>query len=194
RGRRELRVGGVDRAAAEQLLAGVGLVAAVRDQLIAEAGGNPLALIELSRGLSGPQRAGSVTPLALPAASPAGRVQQAFAARIGGPPPGGRRGRGGAARGGGGGSGRGRPGRGAAAGGSRTGLAAAGRAGLVRVTPAGVSFGHPLARAAVLAGSDVAERAAGHRALAGVLDGDRRAWHLAALADGPDEQVAAELD
>jgi DNA-binding CsgD family transcriptional regulator len=46
----------------------------------------------------------------------------------------------------------------------------------------------------VLAGSDVAERAAGHRALAGVLDGDRRAWHLAALADGPDEQVAAELD
>src|SRR5262249_56352886 len=82
----------------------------------------------------------------------------------------------------------------AAAGGSLTDLAAAERAGLVRVTPAGVSFAHPLARAAVLAGSDVAERAAGHRALAGVLDGDRRAWHLAALADGPDEQVAAELD
>ncbi|HEX9359169.1 MAG TPA: helix-turn-helix transcriptional regulator, partial [Streptosporangiaceae bacterium] len=72
--------------------------------------------------------------------------------------------------------------------------AAGERAGLVRVTPAGVIFSHPLARAAVLAGSDVAERAAAHRALAGVLDGDRRAWHLAALADGPDEQVAAELD
>jgi DNA-binding CsgD family transcriptional regulator len=82
----------------------------------------------------------------------------------------------------------------AAAGGSLTDLAAAERAGLVRVTPAGVSFAHPLARAAVLAGSDVAERAAGHRALVGVLDGDRRAWHRAALADGPDEQVAAELD
>src|SRR5215472_10295012 len=186
----ELRVGGLDRAAAEQLLAGAGLVAAVRDQLIAEAGGNPLALIELSRGLSGPQRAGSVTPLALPAASPAGRVQQAFAARIGGLPQECRRAMLVAALGGmadlaevsrav------------AAAGGSLTDLAAAERAGLVRVTPAGVSFGHPLARAAVLAGSDVAERAAGHRALAGVLDGDRRAWHLAALADGPGGQVAA---
>src|SRR6516164_1454227 len=183
----------LDRAAGEQLLAGAGLVAAVRDQLIAEAGGNPLALIELSRGLSGPQRAGSVTPLDLPAASPAGRVQQALAARAAVLPP---------------------PCRRAvlvaalagladlaevsravaAAGGSLTDLAAAERAGLVRVTPAGVSFAHPLARAAVLAGSDVAERAAGHRALAGVLDGDRRAWHLAALADGPDEQVAAELD
>src|SRR6516225_2360189 len=76
----ELRVDGLDREAAEQLLGPAGLVAAVRDQLIAEAGGNPLALIELSRGLSGPQRAGSVTPLDLPA-SPVGRVQQAFAAR-----------------------------------------------------------------------------------------------------------------
>src|SRR5205814_1194001 len=55
----ELRVGGLDREAAGRLLAGAGLVRAVRDQLIAEAGGNPLALIELSRGLSGPQRAGS---------------------------------------------------------------------------------------------------------------------------------------
>ena len=73
----------------------------------------------------------------------------------------------------------------AAAGGSLTDLAAAERAGLLRVTPAGVVFSHPLARAAVLAGSDVAERTAGHRALAGVLDGDRRAWHLAALADRP---------
>ncbi|HEX5290260.1 MAG TPA: AAA family ATPase, partial [Streptosporangiaceae bacterium] len=189
----ELRVGGLDQAAAEQLLAGTGLVAAVRDQLIAEAGGNPLALIELSRGLSGPQRAGSVTPLALPAASPAGRVQQAFDARIGGLPQECRQAMLVAAL----------AGMAdlaevsravAVAGGSLTDLAAAERAGLVRVTSAGVSFTHPLARAAVLAGSDVAERAAGHRALAGVLDGDRRAWHLAALADSPDEQVAAELD
>jgi DNA-binding CsgD family transcriptional regulator len=189
----ELRVDGLDREAAEQLLGGAGLVAAVRDQLIAEADGNPLALIELSRGLSGPQRAGSVTPLDLPAASPAGRVQQAFAARVAALP---------------------QPCRRAvlvaalagladlaevsravaAAGGSLTDLAAAERAGLVRVAPAGVSFAHPLARTAVLAGSDVAERTAAHQALASVFDGDRRAWQLAALADGPDELVAAELD
>jgi DNA-binding CsgD family transcriptional regulator len=189
----ELRVGGLDRTAAEQLLAGEGLVLAVRDRLIAEAGGNPLALLELSRGLSAEERTGSVTPLTLPTASPAGRVQQAFGSRIDELPEACRRAVLVAAL----------AGMAdltevsravAAAGGSLTDLAAAERAGLVRVTPAGVSFAHPLARAAVLAGSDVAERAAVHRALAGVLDGDRRAWHLAALADGPDEQVAAELD
>jgi DNA-binding CsgD family transcriptional regulator len=189
----ELRLGGLGRAAAEQVLAGAGLVLAVRDQLIAEAGGNPLALIELSRGLSAGQRAGSVTPLILPAASPAGRVQQAFGARIAALPEACRRAVLVAAL----------AGMAdlaevsraiAAAGGLLTDLAAAERAGLVRVTPAGVSFAHPLARAAVLADSDVAARMAGHRALAGVLDGDRRAWHLAAVADGPDERVAAELD
>src|SRR6516225_9127779 len=179
----ELRVDGLDREAAEQLLGRAGLVAAVRDQLIDEAGGNPLALIELSRGLSGPQRAGSVTPLDLPAASPAGRVQQALAARAAALP---------------------QPCRRAvlvaalagladlaevsravaAAGGSLTDLAAAERAGLVRVAPAGVSFVHPLARAAVLADSDVAERTEAHRALASVFDGDRRAWHALARVRG----------
>ncbi len=78
----ELQVGRLDREAAERLVGGGGLVAAIRDQLIADAAGNPLALIELSRGLSGPQRAGSVTPLPLPGASPAGRVQAEFGARI----------------------------------------------------------------------------------------------------------------
>jgi DNA-binding CsgD family transcriptional regulator len=189
----ELRVGGLDRTSAEQLLAGEGLVAAVRDQLIAEAAGNPLALIELARGLSGPQRAGSVTPLMLPAAPPAGRVQQTFAARAAALPPECRRAVLVAAL----------DGMAdlaevsravAAGGGSLADLAGAERAGLVRVTASGVGFTHPLARAAVLTRSDVAERMAGHRALASVLAGDRRAWHLAALADGPDEQVAAELD
>jgi DNA-binding CsgD family transcriptional regulator len=189
----ELRVGALDQASAERLLAGEGLALAVRDQLIADAAGNPLALIELSRGLSAGQRAGSVTPLTLPAASPVSRVQGAFLARVTALPEASRRAVLVAALGGmadlaeisrai------------AAAGGSLTDLAAAERAGLVRVTSAGVAFSHPLVRAAVLAGSDVAERMAGHRALAAVLDRDRRAWHLAALATGPDEQVAAELD
>ena len=189
----QLRVGELDRESAGHLVAGKGLAAAVRDQLIADAAGNPLALIELSRGLSAGQRAGSVTPLPLPGASPAGRVQQAFAARVTALPEASRRAVLVAALGGmadlaevsrav------------AAAGGSLTDLAAAERAGLVRVRAAGVCFAHPLARAAVLADSDVAERLAVHRALASVLDSGRRAWHLAALTDGPDEQVAAELD
>ena len=189
----ELRVRGLDRVSAERLLAGQGLVAAVRDQLVADAAGNPLALIELSRGLSAGQRAGSVTPLPLPGASPAGRVQGAFLARVTALPEASRRAVLVAALGGM--AGLAEVSRAiAGAGGSLTDLAAAERAGLVRVTPAGVVFSHPLARTAVLAGSDVAERMAGHRALAGVLDDDRRAWHLAALADGADEQVAAELD
>jgi DNA-binding CsgD family transcriptional regulator len=189
----ELRVGGLDRASAERLLAGEGLALAVRDQLRADAAGNPLALIELSRGLSAGQRAGSVTPLPLPGASPADRVQGAFLARVTALPEASRRAVLVAALGGM--AGLAEASRAiAGAGGSLTDLATAERAGLVRVTPAGIVFTHPLARAAVLAGSDVAERAAAHRALAGVLDDDRRAWHLAALADGPDEQVAAELD
>jgi hypothetical protein len=189
----ELPVGGLDRAAAEQLLAGAELVQAARDQLIIEAAGNPLALIELSRGLSAGERAGSVTPLALPAASPAGRVQAAFVARIATLPRAGRQAvlivaLGGMA-------GLAEVSRAiAAAGGSLADLAAAERAGLLRVTPAGVSFSHPLVRAAALAASDVGERMAGHQALAGVLEDDRRAWHLAALAAGPDEEVAAGLD
>jgi DNA-binding CsgD family transcriptional regulator len=189
----ELRVDGLDRASAEQLLSGVGLVHAARDQLIAEAVGNPLALIELSRGLSAEERAGSVTPLALPAASPAGRVQAAFLARIAALP--------GACRQAvlvaalAGMASLAEVSRAiAAAGGSLTDLAAAERAGLLRATPAGVSFSHPLVRAAALAGSDVGERMAGHRALAGVLEDDRRAWHLAALAVGPDEEIAVGLD
>jgi DNA-binding CsgD family transcriptional regulator len=189
----ESRLEGLDGEAAGHLLSVPGLTLAVRDRLIAEAAGNPLALLELSRGLSPGQKAGFVTPLPLSGASPPGRVQAAYAIRIAGLPEECRRALLIAAL------------NGAAAlpevskavtaaGGSLTDLAPAERDGLARVTPARVIFSHPLVRAAVLAGSDVAGRMTAHRALAGVLDGERRAWHLAALAVGPDEEAASALD
>src|SRR5260370_4766836 len=58
----ELRVGGLDQTAAEQLLAGAGLVAAGRAQLIGRAGGNPPALIWLPPRLSAAGRARAVAP------------------------------------------------------------------------------------------------------------------------------------
>jgi DNA-binding CsgD family transcriptional regulator len=189
----ELRVDRLDRASAEEMLARAGLAPAAREQVIAEAAGNPLALIELSRGLSAGERAGSVTPLSLPAVSAAGRVQGAFLARICGLPDECRRAMLVAALAGA--AGLAEVGRAIdAAGGSLADLAEAEQARLLRVTPSGISFSHPLVRAAVLTGSDVAGRMAGHRALAGVLEGDRRAWHLAAVAIGPDEEVAGALD
>jgi DNA-binding CsgD family transcriptional regulator len=75
-------------------------------------------------------------------------------------------------------------------------LAPGEKLGLIRVDRAGLQFTHPLVRAAIYHSAPFAQRAAAHRQLADALDDqpDRRAWHLAAAALHPDEQVASLLE
>src|SRR2546423_1506447 len=110
----ELAVRGLKEADARELLRSVvpgRLDERIREQVIAEARGNPLALLELTRGLSPAQLAGG---FGLPGAlSLEGRIQQSFLARVDALPEGSRRvllGAGGGAAGGSGAVGGGGPG------------------------------------------------------------------------------------
>ncbi|NUW41143.1 ATP-binding protein [Nonomuraea rhodomycinica] len=198
RGLPEVRLDKLDPEAAGRLLAeqAAGLPLAVRDQLLAEARGNPLALLELPRMLGAEERAGAFTPLAFSfgSAEPVtDRVLAGFRDRVATLPAATRscllvaalddRGElkvlAGAIR---------------ALGASLADFAEAERAGLVRVCATGVAFRHPLVRTAVLLACDIAARMAAHRALAQAVDEDRRAWHLAAVTLEPHEAVAAELE
>ncbi len=166
----------------------------VRQRLLGEAQGNPLALLELPVALSGMQRAGADP---LPAWLPLSRrLQAAFESRISALP----------ARtqhllllAALDGTGRLQTLQSAAPGPHEIDdLAPAERVGLVRVDEdaSRLAFRHPLTRSAVVALSTSPQRRRAHEALARHLTGEpeRRAWHLAQAAAGPDERVAGLLE
>jgi DNA-binding CsgD family transcriptional regulator len=166
----------------------------VRDRIIAETRGNPLALVDLPRSMSAAELAGGFELLAgtdlprhleerylkraaelpeatqrlllLAAAEPMGDATLVWRAAEG-------------------------------LGVERSALAPAEDAQLVEVG-ARVRFRHPLVRSAVYRAAPLAERRAAHRALAEATDPDadpdRRAWHRAHAAVGVDEEVAVELE
>ncbi|HEV7712102.1 MAG TPA: AAA family ATPase, partial [Asanoa sp.] len=166
--------------------------ARVRDQIVAEARGNPLALLELPQGITPAELAGG---FGLPGAGAAG-IEEQFERRVSALPEPTRRllllmaadpagdpavlARAAAGRG---------IGPGAEAPAADAGLADFG---------ARARFRHPLVRSAVYRSAPADERRAAHQALADAtdprLEPDRRAWHRAAATAGPDEDVAAELD
>jgi AAA ATPase domain len=193
----ELHVHGVRNGDARALLSSAvrfQLDAQVRDRIIAETRGNPLALLELPRGLTATELTGGfgllggqgvpgrieasylrqLEPFAdearrlvlLAAAEPIGDPLLLWRAA------------------------------------ERLGIAPAAAeeaeaAALLKIDER-VRFCHPLARSAVYRSAPAHERRDVHRALAEATDPkadpDRRAWHLAAAAAGPDEQVAVELE
>jgi DNA-binding CsgD family transcriptional regulator/tetratricopeptide (TPR) repeat protein len=193
----ELALGGLADEDARALLAAVvpgRLDERVRDLLVAETRGNPLAILELPRGLAPTQLPGGFGLQGAHALS--GRIEESFQRRLEALPEGARLLLlvaaaepvgdpllvwGAAERLG--------IGLSAAAAVQTEGLLAIGE----RVT-----FLHPLVRSAVYRSASLTERRAVHLALAEVtdaeVDADRRAWHLAAAAPGPDEEVASELE
>lgn len=166
----------------------------VRDRIVAETGGNPLALIELTRGMTPDQLAFG---LELPGAVPlAGAIEDRFTQRVAALPDDTRR---------------------------LLVLAAADPVGdpaplwraakhlgidpeaqepaiedgLAQFAPR-VVFRHPLVRAAAYRSASMQERQESHSALAEVtdpqLDTERRTWHRSQAILGPDEEAARELE
>jgi DNA-binding CsgD family transcriptional regulator len=193
----ELEVTGLQEADARALLASAlagPLDERVRDLIVAETRGNPLALLELPRAL-GP--AGLAGGFGLPGLAPlTGRIEDSFVRQLDALPDQTRRLLQLAA---------------ADPSGDRSLVwRAAGQLGIpahaeVPAVEAGlvefsgrVRFRHPLARSAVYRSASFPERQQTHAALAEVTDPqadpDRRAWHRAQAAAGPDEEVATELE
>ncbi|WP_232660587.1 ATP-binding protein [Pseudonocardia sp. TRM90224] len=185
----ELRLAGLDETSAAEVLddTGVELTASTRARLIAETRGNPLALRELPAVTTGAEPESEPLPvtqrvidafhhqvstvpaacrtlLLLAAADTTGELPTVLRAA-------------------------------ADLGATVADLAPAEQRRLIMVEDGTFTFRHPLIRAAVYRSAATGSRIAAHRALAGCTeDPDLRAWHRAAAALGPDEQVAAELD
>lgn len=173
-----------------------GLAPAVRARILAEAQGNPLALLELPAALSSSARAGqALLPVHLPLTM---RLEHAFAARTADLPAATRTVLQVAAADDGG-----ELTEIMTATGIVTGISPAAAdldpavsAGLITVDGPALRFSHPLVRSAVYQATTVSQRHAAHAALARVLvsDPDRRAWHRAAAVVGRDPEVTAELE
>jgi ATP/maltotriose-dependent transcriptional regulator MalT len=193
----QLAVEGIDRAAAERCLDdrfGSLLSPFVRDQLLAAAQGNPLALLELPKALTADQLAGRdrlFDPLPVTWV-----VERAFMRRVGKLGPEAQQLLlvaaaddthnaavvcAAAAR----------------LGVDGRGFSEAETAGLIVASEGTLDFRHPLVRGAVYHAAGLEDRRAAHRALADVLDADRyrdrRAWHRAAATLDADPDVAGEL-
>jgi DNA-binding CsgD family transcriptional regulator len=196
-GLREQLVQGLDDGDARALLGSflrVPLDEQVRERILAEMRGNPLALVELPRGLTPEDLAGGFGVLSAPALPD--RIEQTFLRRYEALPPAAKQLSLVAAV-----ESAGDPvlvWRAAGRLGIRPDAAAAAEAGGLLVIGSRVVFRHPLVRSAVYRAASPQERRTVHRALAEATDPqadpDRRAWHLAEAAPGPDEEVAAELE
>ena len=171
------------------------LAPAVAREILAMAGGNPLALVELPAALSGGERAGGV-PLPRPL-RPGEAIVEAYRRRVESLDPGARRALGVAAVGDGAPTGA-ILGAVERLGGDTGDLVAAEAAGFLTLDGDVARLRHPLLRPIALELMEPAERRDAHRALAEALDRDQdveqRAWHLAEAAIGPDDVVAAALE
>jgi AAA ATPase domain len=197
RGLPELAIRGLGDAAALELLRSVlpdKVDERVLERLVAETHGNPLALLELPRGLTPAQLAGG---FALPPSLPiAGRIEASIRRRLVTLPSPSRRLLLVAAA-----EPTGDPvlvWRAAEQLGVDESAAAAVEAEDLLVLSPLVVFRHPLVRSAIYQAASPEERREAHRALAAVTDAavdpDRRAWHRSQAASRPDDEVAAELE
>ncbi|MEX5259743.1 AAA family ATPase [Kocuria sp. CPCC 205263] len=194
----ELNLAGLDTTDAAELLerqSGTAVPADVVRELMVSTGGNPLALVELARSLAPEQLAGTSrlphpvplttgverafldrcrrlpetaqTFLLVAAADDTGRLRTVCRA----------------AR---------------ALGAGDESLDAVEASGLLRIVGGHLELRHPLVRSAVYGAATDYRRRRVHQALADALTGEdaseRRVWHLAAAAQGPDPDVAAQLD